>query len=201
MKTAFAGRRTKSSRIPIKTKSIGLFQQASCWPRRGESSQRSIRSRQFYLRPAQWRRRFRCCPASPARTGRRPPYHSSKAPTSAARPSPSPRSTTFPISPVLQQVSDLPGPDGRVSFREAVTAANNTPGPRPSPSPSRSPSFGWSRVSPCSGSSRTLSSSTTPARRSTSRPRRRTSVTPIPTGPKWASTASSPTGGASPPSL
>ncbi len=28
----------------------------------------------------------------------------------------------------LQQVSDLPGPDGRVSFREAVTAANNTPG-------------------------------------------------------------------------
>ena len=27
-----------------------------------------------------------------------------------------------------QQVSDLPGPDGRVSFREAVTAANNTPG-------------------------------------------------------------------------
>jgi hypothetical protein len=30
----------------------------------------------------------------------------------------------------LQQVSDLPGPDGRVSFREAVTAANNTPGPQ-----------------------------------------------------------------------
>ena len=29
-----------------------------------------------------------------------------------------------------QQVSDLPGPDGRVSFREAVTAANNTPGPQ-----------------------------------------------------------------------
>jgi hypothetical protein len=28
----------------------------------------------------------------------------------------------------LQQVSDLPGPDRRVSFREAVTAANNTPG-------------------------------------------------------------------------
>src|ERR1041385_1621154 len=28
----------------------------------------------------------------------------------------------------FQQVSDLPGPDGRVSFREAVTAANNTPG-------------------------------------------------------------------------
>ena len=28
----------------------------------------------------------------------------------------------------LQQVNDLPGPDGRVSFREAVTAANNTPG-------------------------------------------------------------------------
>jgi len=27
-----------------------------------------------------------------------------------------------------RQVSDLPGPDGRVSFREAVTAANNTPG-------------------------------------------------------------------------
>lgn len=27
-----------------------------------------------------------------------------------------------------QQVSDLPGPDGRISFREAVTAANNTPG-------------------------------------------------------------------------
>ena len=27
-----------------------------------------------------------------------------------------------------QQVSDLPGPDGRVSFREACTAANNTPG-------------------------------------------------------------------------
>lgn len=29
-----------------------------------------------------------------------------------------------------QQVGDLPGPDGRVSFREAVTAANNTPGPQ-----------------------------------------------------------------------
>ena len=29
-----------------------------------------------------------------------------------------------------QQVSDLPGPDGRVSFREAVTAANNTPDPQ-----------------------------------------------------------------------
>jgi hypothetical protein len=29
-----------------------------------------------------------------------------------------------------QQVSDLPGPDGRVSFREAVAAANNTPGPQ-----------------------------------------------------------------------
>ena len=28
----------------------------------------------------------------------------------------------------FQQVSDLPGPDGRVSFREACTAANNTPG-------------------------------------------------------------------------
>ena len=30
-----------------------------------------------------------------------------------------------------QQVSDLPGPDGLVSFREAVTAANNTTGPQP----------------------------------------------------------------------
>jgi hypothetical protein len=29
-----------------------------------------------------------------------------------------------------QQVGDLPGPDGRVSFREAVTAANNTAGPQ-----------------------------------------------------------------------
>jgi hypothetical protein len=29
-----------------------------------------------------------------------------------------------------QQVSDLPGPDGRVSFREACTAANNTAGPQ-----------------------------------------------------------------------
>jgi len=29
-----------------------------------------------------------------------------------------------------QQVSDLPGPDGRISFREACTAANNTPGPQ-----------------------------------------------------------------------
>ena len=29
-----------------------------------------------------------------------------------------------------QQVSDLPGPDGRVSFREAFTAANNTAGPQ-----------------------------------------------------------------------
>ena len=29
-----------------------------------------------------------------------------------------------------QQVTDLPGPDGRVSFREAVTAANNTTGPQ-----------------------------------------------------------------------
>ena len=28
------------------------------------------------------------------------------------------------------QVSDLPGPDGRVSFRVAATAANNTPGPQ-----------------------------------------------------------------------
>ncbi len=30
----------------------------------------------------------------------------------------------------LQQVSDLPGPDGMVSFREACTAANNTAGPQ-----------------------------------------------------------------------
>jgi hypothetical protein len=29
-----------------------------------------------------------------------------------------------------QRVGDLPGPDGLVSFREAVTAANNTPGPQ-----------------------------------------------------------------------
>ena len=29
-----------------------------------------------------------------------------------------------------QQVSNLPGPDGRISFREAVTAANNTSGPQ-----------------------------------------------------------------------
>ncbi|MBL8881015.1 MAG: hypothetical protein JNG88_18015, partial [Phycisphaerales bacterium] len=29
-----------------------------------------------------------------------------------------------------QQQQNLPGPDGRVSFREAVTAANNTPGPQ-----------------------------------------------------------------------
>jgi len=29
-----------------------------------------------------------------------------------------------------QQVGDLPGPDGLVSFREAVTAANKTPGPQ-----------------------------------------------------------------------
>ena len=29
-----------------------------------------------------------------------------------------------------QQVADLPGPDGRVSFREACAAANNTPGPQ-----------------------------------------------------------------------
>jgi hypothetical protein len=29
-----------------------------------------------------------------------------------------------------QRVGDLPGPDGRVSFREACTAANNTPGPQ-----------------------------------------------------------------------
>ena len=29
-----------------------------------------------------------------------------------------------------RQVGDLPGPDGRVSFREAVYAANNTPGPQ-----------------------------------------------------------------------
>jgi hypothetical protein len=30
----------------------------------------------------------------------------------------------------LQQVSDLPGPDRQVSFREACIAANNTPGPQ-----------------------------------------------------------------------
>lgn len=30
----------------------------------------------------------------------------------------------------LQQVRDLPGPDGLVSFREAVTSANTTPGPQ-----------------------------------------------------------------------
>jgi hypothetical protein len=29
-----------------------------------------------------------------------------------------------------QQISDLPGPDGLTSFREATTAANNTPGPQ-----------------------------------------------------------------------
>ena len=29
-----------------------------------------------------------------------------------------------------QMVNDLPGPDGRVSFREAVIASNNTPGPQ-----------------------------------------------------------------------
>jgi hypothetical protein len=29
-----------------------------------------------------------------------------------------------------QQLADLPGPDGEVSFREALTAANNTPGPQ-----------------------------------------------------------------------
>lgn len=29
-----------------------------------------------------------------------------------------------------QQVSDLPGPDGKVSLREAIIAANNTPGPQ-----------------------------------------------------------------------
>lgn len=28
-----------------------------------------------------------------------------------------------------QRVADLPGPDGKVSFREALTASNNTPGP------------------------------------------------------------------------
>jgi hypothetical protein len=28
-----------------------------------------------------------------------------------------------------RQMTDLPGPDGKVSFREAVTASNNTPGP------------------------------------------------------------------------
>ncbi len=30
----------------------------------------------------------------------------------------------------VRQVGNLPGPDGRISFREAVTAANNTPGPQ-----------------------------------------------------------------------
>ncbi len=30
----------------------------------------------------------------------------------------------------FQQVGNLPGPDGRISFREAITAANNTPGPQ-----------------------------------------------------------------------
>jgi hypothetical protein len=30
----------------------------------------------------------------------------------------------------LQQVANLPGPDGRVSLKEACTAANNTPGPQ-----------------------------------------------------------------------
>lgn len=29
-----------------------------------------------------------------------------------------------------QQVADLPGPDGLITFREAITAANNTPGPQ-----------------------------------------------------------------------
>src|SRR5919109_1710990 len=29
-----------------------------------------------------------------------------------------------------QQIGDLPGPDGRVTLREAITAANNTPGPQ-----------------------------------------------------------------------
>jgi hypothetical protein len=29
-----------------------------------------------------------------------------------------------------RRVADLPGPDGRVTFREAVIAANNTPGPQ-----------------------------------------------------------------------
>ena len=29
-----------------------------------------------------------------------------------------------------QQVGDLPGPDGRIAFREAILAANNTPGPQ-----------------------------------------------------------------------
>jgi hypothetical protein len=32
--------------------------------------------------------------------------------------------------PQPRTVTELPGPDGRVSFREAVTAANNTPGPQ-----------------------------------------------------------------------
>ncbi len=31
-------------------------------------------------------------------------------------------------TPLSAQVTDLPGPDGKVSFREAVTAVNNTPG-------------------------------------------------------------------------
>ena len=42
----------------------------------------------------------------------------------------------------FQQVSDLPGPDGRVSFREAVTAANNSR-VRPSALPFRLPIFVW----------------------------------------------------------
>src|ERR1043166_2071131 len=29
-----------------------------------------------------------------------------------------------------QMVADLPGPDGKVSFREAIIASNNTPGPQ-----------------------------------------------------------------------
>lgn len=36
---------------------------------------------------------------------------------------------TFDIA-MPQQVGDLPGPDGEVSFREALAAANNTPGPQ-----------------------------------------------------------------------
>src|ERR1044071_7275497 len=32
--------------------------------------------------------------------------------------------------PAPQTVAELPGPDGVVSFREACTAANNTPGPQ-----------------------------------------------------------------------
>lgn len=41
-----------------------------------------------------------------------------------------------------QQVADLPGPDGRVSFREACTAANNTAGPQTIELPFRNPNGG-----------------------------------------------------------